>query len=301
MRERKKKNKLTPFFSLPPSSSNPPPKKQIPYEKGYCFIKYLESLVDGEKKSGQTEGEGGESESEFARWVAENYVAPRVGASATSEDFKQAFLSAFGDREAVASKIDWDAWLHGPGMPPVAVAAPSELGDAAEALARRWSEAADAGTGGPPPGASAADVAGWPAQQVTFFLEALSEARAAAGRPLPAASAAALGELYNLDGSSSKEEGAAAAAATAGAGVVGGCEVLCEYLCLALAAGHAPAVPAAGALLQKVGRMKFSRPLFRALAAADAGAAGDAFEKARAGLHPICAKMVASDLGLAEH
>ena len=252
--------------------------------------------MDGEKS-------GEEGESEFARFVAEKWVSPRVGAAATSEDFKAAFLAAFGDRESVVSKIDWDAWMHGPGMPPVEVSAPSELGDAAEALAHEWSKAADGDgerNGGPPAGASAADVEKWPAQQVTFFLEALSEARAAAGRPLPAASAAALGGIYNLDGPSAEEDAAAPAAAPAGAGVFGGCEVLCEYLCLALAAGHSPAVPKAAALLQKVGRMKFTRPLFRALAAADAAAAREAFGRARAGLHPIAAKMVASDLGLAE-
>ena len=76
--------------------------------------------------------------------------------------------------------------------------------------------------------------------------------------------------------------------------------MLCEDLCLALAAGHAPAVPAAAALLQKVGRMKYTRPLFRALSAADASAARDAYARAKGGLHPICAKMVASDIGVAE-
>ena len=160
---------------------------KIPYEKGYCFVKYLEGLVDGEKggKGENDDDNYDESESEFARGVAEKYVAPRIGAAATSEEFKTAFLSEFGDREGVASNIDWEAWLHGPGMPPVEVAAPSELGDAAEALAAKWSEAADGKDGregGPPEGASSADIAGWPAQQVTFFLEALSEARAVAGR-----------------------------------------------------------------------------------------------------------------------
>lgn len=103
-----------------------------------------------------------------------------------------------------------------------------------------------------------------------------------------------------MDGSSSKIKIDDDDAAPAGAGVIGGCEVLCEYLCLALAAGHAPAVPATSALLQKVGRMKYTRPLFRALNAVDAETARGAFARARAGLHPICAKMVASDLGLAE-
>jgi len=277
---------------------------KVPYEKGYCFIKYLEGLVDGEKgeKEKKKGNDDGESESEFARWVSERYVSPRVGLSATTEDFKAAFLSSFGDR-GFASEIDWEVWLYSPGMPPVEVAAPSELGGAAEALARKWSEAADdEKLKGPPADAAASDVAGWPAQQVTFFLEALAELRAEVGKPLPASSAAALGELYGVEGGpkANADDDDKDDDATAGAGVVGGCEVLVEYLCLALAAGHPPAVPAAAALLQKVGRMKYTRPLFRALAAADAGAAREAFASARAGLHPICAKMVASDLGLAE-
>ena len=46
--------------------------------------------------------------------------------------------------------------------------------------------------------------------------------------------------------------------------------------------------------------MKYTRPLFRALSAADASAARDAYARAKGGLHPICAKMVASDIGVAE-
>lgn len=92
---------------------------KVPYEKGYCFIKYLEGLVDGEKgeKEKKKGNDDGESESEFARWVSERYVSPRVGLSATTEDFKAAFLYSFGDR-GFASEIDWEAWLHSPGMPP---------------------------------------------------------------------------------------------------------------------------------------------------------------------------------------
>jgi len=53
-------------------------------------------------------------------------------------------------------------------------------------------------------------------------------------------------------------------------------------------------------LLGSVGRMKFVRPLYRALNKVDRSLAVKTFEKNRDFYHPICRAMVEKDLGVAE-
>lgn len=60
-------------------------------------------------------------------------------------------------------------------------------------------------------------------------------------------------------------------------------------------------MPLAAAFLSSVGRMKYVRPLYRALARSAVGkqAALDTFAANAGKLHPIARKMVAADLGVA--
>jgi len=51
-------------------------------------------------------------------------------------------------------------------------------------------------------------------------------------------------------------------------------------------------------LATEQGRMKFTRPMYRELARVDKNLAIETFLKHRDIYHPICAKMVARDLGL---
>jgi len=53
-------------------------------------------------------------------------------------------------------------------------------------------------------------------------------------------------------------------------------------------------------LLGSVGRMKFVRPMFRALDQVDHDLAVRTFEKNKDFYHPICRAMAAKDLGLTE-
>lgn len=59
-------------------------------------------------------------------------------------------------------------------------------------------------------------------------------------------------------------------------------------------------LPLAVQFLKEQGRMKFLRPLYRALFRSKMGkqAALDTFKEAGRSYHPIAAKMVASDLGV---
>ena len=76
----------------------------------------------------------------------------------------------------------------------------------------------------------------------------------------------------------------------------------CSWLRLRIGASDESALPSVAAFLLEQGRMKFLRPLYRALHRSRSQAmrafAQATFERARASYHPIAAKMVAQDLGL---
>ncbi len=72
----------------------------------------------------------------------------------------------------------------------------------------------------------------------------------------------------------------------------GNFEVLASWLEPAIRAGYGPAISRAETLLGEVGRMKYLKPLYRALAARDAGLAREIFERNRARYHPIAVQVV---------
>ena len=73
----------------------------VPHEKGSTFLWYLEKLVGGAAV--------------FEPFL-KSYYAHFANKSINTEQFKEFFLQQFGSLEAVAA-IDWDTWLHAPGMP----------------------------------------------------------------------------------------------------------------------------------------------------------------------------------------
>ena len=255
---------------LPPGADPDDAFSRIPYEKGCAFVCALEAAA---------------GEAAFGDWVRGVWVPARRGGVASAATLQADYAAAF---PAASSTIDWDTWLHAPGLPPgFGAGAPGEpaAGDpaaararAAEAAAAAW--AAAAAKGGPAPSEPAdADVAAWPAEVAAHFLDALADGVARAGAPLPRALASALGDRGGL------------ASATAP-------EVRAAFLCLAAPSGEPRAVAGAAAMATEQGRMKYSRPLFRALAAADKEHAVRVFEGVKERLHPICTKMVAGDLGV---
>ena len=73
----------------------------VPYEKGSTFLWYLEDLV------------GGAAVFEpFLKSYYNNFAYKSID----SDQFKAFFLEKFSTLEAV-KQIDWDTWLHTPGMP----------------------------------------------------------------------------------------------------------------------------------------------------------------------------------------
>ena len=87
----------------------------------------------------------------------------------TSAMFRSEFDAFFSDCTALTD-IDWQAWLKAEGMPPVTPDFSNPMGDAASMLAKRWIE-------GSIHGCSKADISGWPARQLMFFLDCIAKAR----------------------------------------------------------------------------------------------------------------------------
>ena len=71
------------------------------YEKGSTFLWYLEDLVGG---------------AEVFEPFLKSYYNNFAYQSIDSDQFKAFFLEKFSNLEAV-KQIDWDTWLHTPGMP----------------------------------------------------------------------------------------------------------------------------------------------------------------------------------------
>ena len=152
------------------------------------------------------------------------------------------------------AKVDARTWLDGEGLPPNAVTLVSTRLTAIEALA-----------GTVPPRDMAA---AWGATEWSLFLETVP-------RPAPEATLRALDDQYALTASTNYD-------------------VLVAWLTLALKSGYRAVIPRVAQVVAEVGRMKYLRPLYTALAAdpATRDQAIALFAKHRAAYHPIARSMV---------
>ena len=227
---------------------------------------YLETLVGGP--------------GEFEPWL-KLYLKDFAGKTLVTDDFVAHFKAHFAPRcpEALA-RVDWDTWLYAPGMPPAVNEFDDTLARQAKDLAARWHAADVMGVGGVDAAQfAAADVEGWSSEQTVAFLSHLADLRAM--KALHPTTARAMGELYGLDASRNAE-------------------IRFAWCKTCVAAEDEAALPDALAFLREQGRMKYVRPLFRALAASrmGKGPAAELFAEIRAQYHPVCEKMVARDLGM---
>jgi leukotriene A-4 hydrolase/aminopeptidase len=208
---------------------------QVPYEKGYLFLRALEEAAGRQRFDG------------FLR----EYVTRFRFRSITTGDFLSLLEETL---PGLADRVGADRWLHGAGVPEDAPRPRSARLETVErvagqipdeALARRWI----------------------PAEWV-LFLEGTP-------RPVPGGWCEALDRTYQLTRS-------------------GNFEVLVTWLQLAVRSGYAPAVARAEEVLGEVGRMKYLKPLYRALAQAEATrpVAQRCFERFRDRYHPIARQVV---------
>jgi leukotriene-A4 hydrolase len=83
----------------------------IPYEKGFNFLYYLESIVNPE------------SDIDLFRKILRGYFDKYKYKSINSEDFKEFFFEKLKEElpskySEILAKIDWVKWLEAPGFPP---------------------------------------------------------------------------------------------------------------------------------------------------------------------------------------
>jgi len=122
----------------------------------------------------------------------------------------------------------------------------------------------------------AKDIAGWSTTKLIVLLDDLLSDNESGGGKLSQAACARMAEAYGF--------------------LTSNCELCFRFLRLALGAKWEGAKDAAVDLATRQGRMKFTRPIYRALKDYDAALARETFLKHRGSYHPICVKMVAKDL-----
>lgn len=225
--------------------------------QGFTFLCYLQSLVGGAAPM-----------EKFLYAYFDHFANKTVSAAQFRAFFTQYFSSVLP-----GTAVDWDAWLHTPGLPQWQPQWDLSLVSGAKEQAAKWKAGAysDAGHGGAP------DLSTWTTPQRIIFLEELLQ------EPLPSlAVMQALDHTYHF----SHQRNA---------------EIRSRWLTLLLRTGvefQSQTLPAVTAFLSEQGRMKYVRPLFRELAKQHAAEARMVFESVRARYHNITAKMVARDLGL---
>jgi leukotriene A-4 hydrolase/aminopeptidase len=184
------------------------------------------------------------------------YIERFAFQSITTEEFL-AFVE--DELPGVLGRVRAREWLYEPGLPDNEPLFPSRRKEAAESLARAWSSGARPGD----------DVAGrWAASEWLLYLEALP-------RPMKPEECRELDERFRLTDQ-------------------GNSEILSAWLGLGIVSGYAPAVERAAGFLGEIGRMKFLRPLYTALAAnpSTRERARALFEELRESYHPIAQAVV---------
>lgn len=208
---------------------------QVPYEKGYLFLRALE------------EASGRDTFSAFLK----RYISTFRFQALTTEEF-----AAFASRELFEAwrKVRAEVWLYEPGIP---AGAPRAKAGRLEGL-RAWTRSV-------PPREVAHT---WSPIEWQLYLESVE-------RPVPGGLAQALEAEYQLTRSQN-------------------CEILASWLVLAADAGLASTLPRTREFLASVGRMKYLKPLYAALAKQPAtrALAQQTFEQCRDSYHPIAQQVV---------
>ncbi|XP_022671198.1 leukotriene A-4 hydrolase-like isoform X2 [Varroa jacobsoni] len=99
----------------------------VPYEKGHTLLYYLETLL------------GADSLDAFLKAYVERFKYKSI----VTDDWKSFLYEFFANKKDILDKVDWNAWLYSPGMPPVIPEYKSCLGIPAHALCQKWLQASD--------------------------------------------------------------------------------------------------------------------------------------------------------------
>ncbi|KAF5327018.1 hypothetical protein D9619_004122 [Psilocybe cf. subviscida] len=245
---------------------------RVPYEKGANFILHLERTLGG-----------------LGRFLpyARDYVSTFTGKSITTQQWRNhlyQYWAAIGGPETVQKldSVDWDAWLYGESLElPVEMEYDHSLADAVYELARRWDQAREKNL--EELGFSYEDIKDFDANQMIVLLEKIESYP-----PLPSTLLEHLGAVYRVSNSTNAE-------------------IRLRFYRVALLDPSSPAAHkfahdavkwVVGADESKVikGRMKFCRPIFKAVAKVDKALAMDYWQRSKKAFHPIAIRLIDKDL-----
>lgn len=253
---------------------------RVAYEKGFHLLYALERLV---------------GEETFLELVAA-YLKEFAYGTVTSEEFRDFCTRFWKDRNADAhekvSGFDWDKWLYGTGMPPLPPFN-KVLSEAAESLAKSWIDFDQVVVNQhrvmkhnhsivDPPNV---DIREWTSAQKICFLDALLKLMQGDSKAKPKKlkldilTIQQMQKLYGFHESHNAE-------------------ILFRYCMIAIQSEDSSIYPIVKRFITSQGRMKYIRPLYRAMFASPSGrkVAVDTFLKNKDFYHPIAAKMIAYDM-----
>uniref|UniRef100_A0A8C2WS03 Leukotriene A-4 hydrolase n=1 Tax=Cyclopterus lumpus TaxID=8103 RepID=A0A8C2WS03_CYCLU len=219
----------------------------VPYEKGFALLYHLEELLGGP---------------EVFMGFVRSYIQRFSYGSVTTDEWKNHLFTYFKDQVEVLNKVDWNAWMFTPGMPPVKPQYDTTLADACIALNQDLSSFKES------------DVKMLSSHQLIEFLSLLLQEDA-----LPVSHVKKMEEVYDLN-------------------AIMNSEIRFRWLRLCVRSRWEEAVPMALKMATEQGRMKYTRPLFRELSNYEKyrDEAVRVFLAHRAAMHPVTSGLVAKDL-----
>jgi len=238
----------------------------VPYEKGFHLLYTLERMV---------------GEEVFLELVTA-YLQKFAYGTITSEEFKEFCISFWQktrpDAYIKLKAFDWDSWIYDEGMPPLPEFNKT-LADAAESLAAAWVDFDDGKIFNPP----IANIDKWSSAQKLCFLDALlklvQDERKEGSKNLEISTLKLFDNAYGFQRSRNAE-------------------ILFRYCMLAVQSEDQDVYPIVIHFVSSQGRMKYIRPLYRAMFASlsSRDIAVDTFLKNKEFYHPIATKLIAYDL-----
>ena len=236
---------------------------EVPYEKGYNFLFYLEGLVNKQVQ-----------DIDLFRKILRQYFSKFEYRSIKYEDFRDFFIETINKElpedkaKEVLDQIDWVQWIEAPGYPPI-------KNDFSNKYATEVLDAVDKFYKNQLPDDFKNTFVGWQTLLKQYFLNTIKDTE----KELEDGQLKLLSDELNL------KEGYNA-------------EVNFGYFMVVLLHGKElddVFKTALIAFLGKFGRLKYLRPLYRALYVRDKDTALATFEKWKSSYHPIAVRLIELD------
>lgn len=238
----------------------------VPYEKGFNLLFHIEQKL---------------GKSAFDKFIP-HYFSKFKYQSLDTKEFLDTLYGFFPEQKEILDSIDWNSWLHNPGMPPIKPHFDTSLADQCYELADRWFKALSEKSNRLSDIFSKNDIVSFNANQSVVFLETLASFNKNPNFEW-CHHVSALQEMDTLYHSYSTLSNA---------------EVMFRWFVLHVTGENTVYYDKLGQWLGTVGRMKFVRPGYTLLNRVDRDLAVKYFRRFESSYHPICRALVKKDLSL---